>query len=108
MCRQEVPLDFLAQPILLERLALDDDDDKFQWFYEGRQGWWRYDERANEEIEDSFKAEVDNFELIICGELYVIDFKNNCQYSKRCPNRKRSIRRDKIENVVVKGIAGLR
>ncbi|CAH2005086.1 unnamed protein product [Acanthoscelides obtectus] len=111
MCRQEVPMDFLEHPNLLERLTLEDVkvfEDGYQWFYEGRNGWWRYDERANEEIEEAFKAELPNFELIICGELYVVDFKSNYQYSKRCPTRKRAIRRDKIDNVVVKGVAGIR
>ncbi|XP_074034338.1 E3 ubiquitin-protein ligase rnf146 isoform X2 [Leptinotarsa decemlineata] len=112
MCRQEIPKDFIDQPNLLEfSIPLENSEgveNDFQWFYEGRNGWWQYDERASEEIEEAFKLGIPSFELIICGELYVIDFKHKFQYPKRNSSRKRSIKRDKINNVVVKGVAGLR
>ncbi|KAG5898417.1 hypothetical protein JTB14_030394 [Gonioctena quinquepunctata] len=110
MCRQEIPKDFIEQPTLLEDPSptenIEGSEDGYQWFYEGRNGWWQYDERASEEIEEAFKLDIPGFELIICGELYVIDFTHSFQYPKRSPSRKRSIKRDKISNVVVKGVAG--
>lgn len=27
----------------------------YQWFYEGRDGWWRYDSRTSVEIENAYK-----------------------------------------------------
>ncbi|KAJ8929414.1 hypothetical protein NQ314_017897 [Rhamnusium bicolor] len=87
MCRQEIPRDFIEQPNLLQHsLQLDSlhgFDGGYQWFYEGRNGWWRYDERANEDIEQAYKSDLLNFELIICGDLYVIDFENKYQYPKK-------------------------
>ncbi|CAG9833851.1 unnamed protein product [Diabrotica balteata] len=111
MCRQEIPRDFIEQPNLLEPICTEKTevcDDSFQWFYEGRNGWWKYDERANEEIEQIFQLGIPNFELIICGELYIIDFANNVQHPKRDSTRKRSIKRDKITNTKVVGVAGIR
>lgn len=70
-------------------------------------GWWRYDERAHGEIEEAFKLGLHNFEIIICGELYIIDFDNNFQYPKKYPSRKRCLKREKLNNLHVKGIAGL-
>lgn len=64
--------------------------------------------RSSEEIESAFKLQVDSYEILICGELYVVDFENKVQYPKKYPSRKRSIKRDKVENVDSKGVAGLR
>ncbi|XP_015834013.1 E3 ubiquitin-protein ligase rnf146 isoform X2 [Tribolium castaneum] len=111
MCRQEIPKDFIEQPNLLEkpyqREASEGFDGGYQWFYEGKNGWWRYDPRTNEDIEQAFQLNLPLVEILICGEIYVIDITNNWQYCKKTPTRKRSIKRDKIENLVVKGEAGL-
>ncbi|CAH0546256.1 unnamed protein product [Brassicogethes aeneus] len=110
MCRQEIPRDFIEQPHLLHAATEESTefDGGYQWFYEGRNGWWRYDHRTNEDIEEAFKLKLPSFDILICGETYVIDFQNNFQYPKRSYSRKRAIRRDKIENVVVKGVAGIK
>lgn len=72
------------------------------------QGWWKYDSRATEDIEEAFQLNLPEFDLIICGELYVIDLTHRYQYPKADPGRKRSIKRDKVGNLVVKGVAGLK
>jgi hypothetical protein len=51
---------------------------------------------------------LSQIEILICGEIYVIDVTNFYQYCKKTPSRKRCIKRDKIENLIVKGEAGLR
>ena len=40
--------------------------------YEGRNGWWLYDERTSQEIEKSFKKSDQRCELLIAGFLYII------------------------------------
>lgn len=50
---------------------------------------------------------VESFEILICGELYIIDFSNKVQYPKRNPSRKRFIKRDACSNLDVKGVAGI-
>ena len=40
--------------------------------YEGRNGWWLYDERTSQEIEKSFKKSDLRCELLIAGFLYII------------------------------------
>jgi E3 ubiquitin-protein ligase RNF146 len=106
MCRQEIPRDFIEQPNLLERPQQTEThegfDGGYQWFYEGRNGWWRYDPRTNEDIEQAYKLNLSQIEI------YVIDVTNFYQYCKKTPSRKRCIKRDKIENLIVKGEAGLR
>lgn len=71
-------------------------------------GWWQYDPRTNQDIEEACKLNFTSFEILICGELYVIDFENKIQYPKRNPSRKRYIKRDTCENIDVKGIAGIK
>lgn len=69
-------------------------------------GWWRYDDRTNEDIETAYKLAYETTEILICGELYIIDLAHNYQYPKRNPSRKRFIKRD-TNNIPVKGIAGV-
>ena len=40
--------------------------------YEGRNGWWLYDERTSQEIEKSFKNNELRCELLIAGFLYIV------------------------------------
>ena len=58
MCRQEIPVDFLNYPYLLHKDDLLEHlefEDGYQWFYEGRNGWWQYDERASKDLEERYK-----------------------------------------------------
>nr|CAD7569117.1 unnamed protein product [Timema californicum] len=59
MCRQEIPTDYLEKPQLLEQSNVEkvagEFDDGYQWFYEGRNGWWQYEERTSADIEEVFK-----------------------------------------------------
>lgn len=80
MCRREVPEDFLQNPELLPKVnlqavterAFEDEAGCWQWVYEGRNGWWLYDERTSHEIEKSFKKGDQRCELLIAGFLYII------------------------------------
>lgn len=76
------------------------------WFYEGKCGWWKFDERNGEDIEQSFNTGVEKFQLLLCGKLYVIDFKNMIQYRVDGSGRVRCIKRDSASSSS-KGIAGL-
>uniref|UniRef100_A0A1Y1MDW2 E3 ubiquitin-protein ligase n=1 Tax=Photinus pyralis TaxID=7054 RepID=A0A1Y1MDW2_PHOPY len=109
MCRQEIPRDFIEHPKLLHGPeAVEGFDGGYQWFYEGRNGWWQYDPRTNEDIEEAFKLNYSQFQILICGETYVIDFENKVQYPKKNPSRKRFIKRDTSDNIAnFKGIAGI-
>ena len=85
-------------------------DDEFQWFYEGRNGWWQYDQRTSVEIEKHHKVTSGKYrgqqniltngkqikrklilfsnvkdgdkrcELLIAGFLYIVDFEHMFQY----------------------------
>ena len=56
MCRQDIPDDYLDSSQVLTE-ALEDvkgenegsNNQEWSWFYEGRNGWWRFEERNNEE-----------------------------------------------------------
>lgn len=69
-------------------------------------GWWKYDQRSNEEIEEAFEKKLNKIEILICGELYILDLIQNVQYPKKNSSRKRFIKRD-LKCVAAKGIAGL-
>lgn len=80
-----------------------------RWFYQGRNGWWEYDERTAQELEHHHKKGDKNCELLIAGFLYVIDFENMFQCRRNEPQRRRQIKRDSVINVSdKKGIAGIR
>ena len=74
------------------------------WFYEGRNGWWKFgklpifleinlifpneikngfsDQRNNEEIEKIYEKQKSpsRAEFLICGNIYIIDFQSMTQY----------------------------
>ena len=145
MCRREIPSGYLENPSLLQPLpssskpsddtSMEGDDpfQHYQWFYEGRNGWWEYDERTTAELEEAYKDSLKAFEddpgqddseshsgqdnetnpksceLLIAGFLYVINFEHMIQYRRNEPQRRRRVKRDvrdQIENR--KGVAGLR
>ena len=110
LCRQEIPLDFLCHPALLrlEDLQKDSLRDGTLWFYEGKNGWWQYDERTSSELEEKFEEGVRIFELLIAGFLYVIDLKNMIQIRRNDPTRRRRIKRDLSDIPDKKGVAGLK
>ncbi|XP_055953713.1 E3 ubiquitin-protein ligase rnf146-like [Argiope bruennichi] len=108
MCRQEIPANYLDNPNLIAAsescIAFEG---YYQWFYEGRNGWWQYDDRTSSEIEAAFKKGEPQCEVLIAGFLYIIDFQKNLQVRRCDPYRKRRIKRDLI-TIPKKGVAGIR
>ena len=123
LCRDSLSVDYLENPTLIkvveevnkeekaakskEKSCDENDADEFVWYYEGRNGWWSYDEKTSPELEKSFKSGQRSCTLLIAGFLYVIDFENMFQTRKNEPGRRRRIKRDK-KDVESKGVAGIR
>ncbi|XP_018612685.2 E3 ubiquitin-protein ligase rnf146-like [Scleropages formosus] len=110
LCRREVPDDFLERPTLLspEELKMAGrDQGEYAWYYEGRNGWWQYDERTSRELEDAFSKGKKSTEMLIAGFLYVADLENMVQYRRNEHGRRRKMKRD-VVGIPKKGVAGLR
>ncbi|XP_053566689.1 E3 ubiquitin-protein ligase RNF146 [Bombina bombina] len=110
LCRQEIPEDFLEKPTLLspeELKSASRGNGEYAWYYEGRNGWWQYDERTSRELEDAFAKGKKSTEMLIAGFLYVADLENMVQYRRNEHGRRRKIKRD-ILDIPKKGVAGLR
>ncbi|XP_015178573.1 PREDICTED: E3 ubiquitin-protein ligase RNF146 isoform X3 [Polistes dominula] len=110
MCRQEMPSDFVERPQLVEvdeLKELERPEEEYQWFYEGRNGWWQYDQRTSLELETAYKQGKRTCDLLIAGFLYIADFGSMHQLRRNDPSRRRRIKRD-LYNVPKKGVAGLR
>ncbi|XP_034941916.1 E3 ubiquitin-protein ligase rnf146 isoform X2 [Chelonus insularis] len=109
MCRQEIPTDFIEKPNLvdIDEIKQINTEEEYQWFYEGRNGWWQYDPRTSLELETAYKQGRRTCELLIAGFLYIADFGSMLQLRRNDPSRHRRIKRD-LANVPKKGIAGLR
>merc|ERR1719192_2176055 len=95
-----------ASQELSDTPPLDAADPQWQWFYEGRNGWWRFESRNNEELEEAFTRGQQQVETMICGNLYIINLISMEQYQKSMPQRKRRIKRD-LKSAQCKGVAGL-
>lgn len=70
-------------------------------------GWWQYDERTCQEIEDAYKSGQKQCTILVAGYLYVVDFEQMLQQRQTDPLRKRQVKRD-LANIPKKGVAGLR
>ncbi|CAH8506824.1 unnamed protein product [Schistosoma rodhaini] len=79
----------------------------YSWFYEGFQGWWQYDERTCNELENAFNKQLSSYELTIAGYVYSIDLKNMTQIRKDRSGRLRRIKRDLL-TCEKKGVAGIK
>lgn len=90
------------QPIFISQF-----DDGFQWFYEGQNGWWQYDDRTSIELERNYKSGESVFELLIAGFIYIIDLKAMVQFRRNDRTRKRRILRELATLPNKKGVAGL-
>jgi len=113
LCRKDIPRGFLESAAVLAKASQELNDtppllaeDEYQWFYEGRNGWWRFEARNNDELEANFYAGNQQFETLICGNLYVMDLVNFNQFQKSTPQRKRRIKRD-LKTSLCKGVAGV-
>lgn len=111
LCRSPVAMTFFNNPqtvlVQTNQLKFATFEGQFHWFYEGRNGWWLYDSRTSQDIEDEFQKKVPSCELMIAGSMYVIDFENMLQYRKDAPSKTRKIKRDSLDPNT-KGVAGLR
>ena len=105
MCRREIPQSFLEHPALLSSIEPYPTPDEvgqetasstsvqvqetedLRWFYQGRNGWWEYDERTAQELELNYKKGDKTCELLIAGFLYSIDFENMWQCRRNEPHR---------------------
>uniref|UniRef100_A0A8C4QJ45 E3 ubiquitin-protein ligase n=1 Tax=Eptatretus burgeri TaxID=7764 RepID=A0A8C4QJ45_EPTBU len=103
LCRRDIPPDFLERPTLLPQSS----EMANAWFYEGRNGWWQYDERTTGELEEAFSKGWTSLEMLIAGFLYVADLEAMVQYRRNEPTRRRRIKRD-LACAPKKGVAGLR
>ena len=130
MCRKEISSSFLDNPNIVSQVDIISEDKinnacqvPFSWFYEGRNGWWEYEERAVTELEIFYNQAADKKnetlfntyskclkpELWIAGKLYVVDFEQMVQFQKDQPHKKRRIKREEKHRVSdYKGVAGLR
>ena len=66
-----------------------------------------YEQRTSTEIEKAYKDDKLSVRLQVSGFFYIIDLKSMVQYREDFPNRRRQIKRDKVNVEVVKGIAGI-
>uniref|UniRef100_A0A023GCA3 E3 ubiquitin-protein ligase n=1 Tax=Amblyomma triste TaxID=251400 RepID=A0A023GCA3_AMBTT len=110
MCRQEIPADFTEKPELIPDPESDQEsptEESYRWFYEGRNGWWQYDERTSAELEAACSKQERRCEVLIAGFLYIVDFEHMVQVRRNDISRRRRVKRD-LASVPKKGIAGIR
>lgn len=118
LCRQIIPVNFFNHPTLEsncsqcstseESCKEAQEKEEFEWFYEGRNGWWQYDPRTSVELEEAYnKNSTLKHSILVAGNLYEIDFQLMLQFRQNDPNRQRKIKRD-LSTIAKKGIAGLR
>lgn len=102
---------FVLQNINTKDLSFSEESqtDEHEWLYRGAYGWWKYDFRTAQEIEEAYQNDLLTVEILIAGNIYNIVFESMLQIQKNDPRRFRQIRRQiKSESYNTIGIAGLR
>ena len=107
LCRHPVPTGYVLRPDLLSA-PLPTSSPETQWFYEGVDGWWQYDERASAELELAHQQGAPHVEMLIAGYVYVVDFERMVQVRRSDPTRRRRVKRDRADIADRKGVAGLK
>ncbi|XP_017034483.1 E3 ubiquitin-protein ligase rnf146 isoform X3 [Drosophila kikkawai] len=111
MCRREIPAEFLDHPQLVNGIedicATRATEDGYQWYYEGRNGWWQYDDRTSQDIEEAFKKGDKSCTILVAGYVYIVDLEQLVQQRQNEPTRCRRVKRD-LATIPKKGVAGLR
>ena len=107
ICRQLFPREIIENKPLQLAHFKDTMKRSITWFYEGKNGWWDFDERSAEAIEEAFVvAPRITLQILLCGKLYAIDFKRMVQYRVDGSGRVRSIKRGNPDPFS-RGVAGL-
>ncbi|SPP76621.1 blast:E3 ubiquitin-protein ligase rnf146 [Drosophila guanche] len=70
-------------------------------------GWWQYDDRTSQDIEEAFKKGEKSCSILVAGYVYVVDLEQLVQQRQNEPTRCRRVKRD-LANIPKKGVAGLR
>ena len=54
-CRAEIPVGYMQLPTVVPRNIEDNPgfDSKYFWYYAGRDGWWQFEERHCQELEEA-------------------------------------------------------
>lgn len=58
-----------------------------------KSGWWQYDERTCQEIEEAYKNAQKQCTILVAGNLYIVDFDQMLQKRQTDPARKRQVKR---------------
>uniref|UniRef100_A0A182QNH4 E3 ubiquitin-protein ligase n=1 Tax=Anopheles farauti TaxID=69004 RepID=A0A182QNH4_9DIPT len=117
MCRCDIPLTYLDHPQLVNGVeeivraatatASGDGDNEYRWYYEGGHGWWQYDERTSQELEEAYLRGEKSCKILVAGFVYIVSFEHKCQIRQNDYSRIRRIKRDLV-TIPKKGVAGLR
>lgn len=115
LCREEFSLDSIDSRLVELEIANNNSssssDSNYHWFYEGRNGWWRYDNRTSVEIEEAHLKQEKTVNVQVAGYVYVIDFEKMLQFRHNGQSRKRKIKRELAstpkKDLNIKGVAGL-
>ncbi|PAA94044.1 hypothetical protein BOX15_Mlig011180g1, partial [Macrostomum lignano] len=132
LCRSRIPADFFARPRLpqesaaassigvlvasgnAEAAAADSVDcasdpagSQCGWYYEGRNGWWQFEERHCAELEAAYNRSEPCCSLVIFGYAYVVDFALMVQQRQDDASKVRRVKRGFGPTDRLKGVAGL-
>ncbi|XP_053674866.1 E3 ubiquitin-protein ligase rnf146 [Anopheles nili] len=115
MCRCEIPLTYLDHPQLVNGVeeivraatATEPDGNEYRWYYEGCHGWWQYDERTSQELEEAYLRGEKSCKILVAGFVYIVTFEHKCQIRQNDYSRIRRVKRDLV-SIPKKGVAGLR
>lgn len=127
LCRTPIPSNYFIRPRIVrhasegsqsaqwasasESADTPDADaaDSSAWSYQGRNGWWLFDERTQMQLRQAKRSGQQRLDVQVAGSCYTIDLLEMVQYRRDNPASKRRIRvgTADISDKSIKGVAGV-
>ncbi|CBY17930.1 unnamed protein product [Oikopleura dioica] len=108
ICKMSFDKSLIEKPPSMEAVR-EGSKDKNRWYYESNNnGWWEFDKRTSEIIEDAFRQEDPTVAFPIGSRTYEINFEAKRQYQKDETSKKRTITRSTRRDIKnLRGVAGI-
>ncbi|CAG5111644.1 Oidioi.mRNA.OKI2018_I69.chr2.g5925.t1.cds [Oikopleura dioica] len=108
ICKMSFDKNLIEKPPSMDAVR-EGNKDKIRWYYESNNnGWWEFDPRTSDKIEDAFRQSQATVDFPIGQRTYEINFEAKRQYQQNDTGKKRKVTRSSRRDIQnLRGVAGV-